>query len=305
MYLVLLRTKCTFCKKLAKEFVKKVLMLSTFFVCASAYSFSPSPESPKANVKSACLVPSNTEKAHVEWIYDGDTVKLSDHRKVRIIGIDTPEVAHKARKKNKASKKGAKNKGNRRKAEPYAGQATEALRELLAKHDYQILLKTHKQKKDKYGRLLAHVFTPDGIDVSEWLLQRGLASLLVIPPNDLFLDCYRSAEKKAQNKKLKIWSLKPNQIQTTAALNKKFSGYVRLMGTVKRIKRRKNKISIQLDHEIYITIKKPELKLFQNLDVAHLKGKTIQVTGILYRPDDRKSSKKGYIRIRHPVYLSY
>lgn len=300
MYLVLLRTKCIFCKKLAKEFVKKVLMLSTFFVCASGYSFSPSPESPKAGVESACLVPSNTEKAHVEWVYDGDTVKLTDHRKVRIIGIDTPEIARISRKKSKASKRKS------RKAEPYAGQATEALRELLAKHDYQILFKTDKQKKDRYGRLLAHVFTPDGINVSEWLLQQGLASLLVIPPNGLFLDCYRSAEKIAQNKKLKIWSLNPNQIQTTAALNKKYSGYVRLTGTVKRIKRRKNKISIQLDHEIYITIKKPELKLFKGLDVTHLKGKTIQVTGILYRPaGNRKNSKKGYIRIRHPVYFDY
>lgn len=286
--------------KLAKQFVKKVLMLSTFFVCASLYSFSPSPESPNFSDKSTCLlVPSDTEKVHVKWVYDGDTVKLSDNRKIRIIGIDTPEVARKTHNNRKSKKKS-------RKAEPYAGQATETLRELLKKHNYRIHIKTDKQKKDKYGRLLAHVFTPDGINVSEWLLQQGLASLLVIPPNNLFLDCYRSAEKQAQNKKLKIWGLKPNQVQTTAALSKKYSGYVRLTGTVKRIKRRKNKISIQLDHEIYITIKKSELKLFKNLGITQLKGKTIQVTGILYRPAaNRKNSSKGYIRVRHPVYLDY
>ncbi len=286
----------TQCTKLVKQCVKKVLILSTFFVCASLYSLSPSPESPVFSGGTACFVPSDTEKAHVKWVYDGDTVKLSDNRKVRIIGIDTPEVARENRK----------NKKSRRKAEAYAGQATEALRELLVKHNYRILIKTDKQKKDKYGRLLAHIFTPDGINVSEWLLRQGLASVLVIPPNDLFLGCYRSAEKIAQQKKLRIWSLKPNKIQTTAALNKTYSGYVRLTGTVQRIKRRKNKISIQLDHEIYITIKMPELKLFTDLNITQLKGKTLQVTGILYRPAaNRKNSNKGYIRVRHPVYLDY
>lgn len=238
----------------------------------------------------SCLATNDTEKVLVKWVYDGDTIKLSDNRKVRIMGIDTPEVAY---QRGKAKKK-------RSKAEPFSGEATEALRELLAKHRYQIRIKLDKQKKDKYGRLLAHVFTPDGTNLSEWLLRQGLATLLVIPPNTLYLDCYRAAEALAQKKKLKIWQLKSHQIKKVMSLDHTFSGYIRLMGTVKGFKRRKNKISIELSHQIYITIKKSELSLFKNLNLSRLKGKTIQVTGVLYR-----KGKKGYIRLWHPVYLDY
>ncbi len=268
--------------------VKKALTLSAFFVSvsllsASSIALSPAPSATVSALDESCPKP-KTNKAYVKWVYDGDTLKLADKRKLRIIGIDTPEVAHKRSK--------------RKRSEPYAGQATEALRELLAKHNYRINIAEGRQNKDKYGRLLAHVFTPDGVDVSEWLLQQGLATLLIIPPNDRFLKCYRAAERKAQQEGLNIWKLPQNKIKSTSSLESGFSGYIRLKGTVKRIKRRKNKISITLDHQIYITIKKPDLSLFKDLDNANLKGKTVQVTGMLYR-----HGKKGYIRVRHPVYL--
>ncbi len=224
------------------------------------------------------------EWVKVKWVYDGDTLKLTDQRKVRIIGIDTPETAHLRYRKQKA--------------EPYAGQATEALRELLARQHYKVAIQPGKQRFDRYGRLLAHVFTPQGVNVSQWLLRQGLATSLIIPPNSGHLACYHKAEQSAQRKQLNIWKLKSHQLKKTTDLNKRFSGYVRLQGTVKRVKRRKNKISIKLDHQVYITIKQPDLKLFRNLDVSHLKGKTVQVTGILYR-----HGKKAFIRVRHPVYL--
>ncbi len=275
------------------QLVRKALILSAFFVfaflfsiasIAPSFALSPSPSVASPSFDLTCPKPSHTQKAHVKWVYDGDTLKLADKRKLRIIGIDTPEVAHK--------------KGKKKRSEPYAGQATEALRELLTKNNYRIAIQEGTQNRDKYGRLLAHVFTSDDINVSEWLLRQGLATLLMIPPNDRYLECYRVAEKQAQKKGLNIWQLPQNKIRAASSLKSTYNGYVRLKGTVKRIKRRKNKISITLDHQIYITIKKPDLGLFKDLDSEHLKGKTIQVTGMLYR-----HGKKGYIRVRHPVYL--
>ena len=252
--------------------------MSAFFVCTPVFSI----ELEKKQHTGLCEKTGKTRPAQVKWVYDGDTFKLTNNKKLRVIGIDTPEMPHRAGKQ----------------AEPYAGQATEALRALLSKHQYHILIQYDKQRKDKYKRTLAHVFTPDNINVSEWLLQQGLATLLIIPPNDRYLSCYREAEKKAQLKKLNIWKLPHNQIRDTSRLKHSFSGYVRLKGTVKEIKRQKNKISITLDHQIYITIKKPDLRLFKGLDAGHLKGRVIKVTGILYR-----HGKRGYIRVRHPVYL--
>lgn len=261
---------------------KKVLIVSTFFVCVGYFCGYAN----LADAKEAgCTKPdSGLEWVKVKWIYDGDTLKLTDQRKVRIIGIDTPETAH--------------TNHHKQKAEPYGGQATEALRELLVRQKYKVGIQRGKQQHDKYGRLLAHVFTPDGVNVSEWLLRKGLATTLIIPPNTRYIDCYHKAEQLAQQKHLNIWKLNSHQLKKTTDLGKHFSGYVRLQGTVKSIKRRKNRISITLDHQVYITIKQPDLKWFRHLNVNHLKGKSVQVTGILYR-----HGKKAYIRVRHPVYL--
>lgn len=242
--------------------------MSTFFISTLSYS-------------KPCPIPDKLELARVKWVYDGDTLKLTDNRKLRIIGIDTPEVAH-----------------QKKKAEAYSGQATEALRALLKKHDYQIYLSPGIQNKDKYGRLLAHVYTPDNINISNWLLEQGLATSLILPPNHRFAKCYRDTEKQAQQENKKIWQQPQLQPQRTGTLNKKYRGYVRLSGTVHSIKRRKNKTTIQLDQQIYITIKEPELSLFGTKAFKNLKGKQVQVTGLLYR-----HGKKRYIRIHHPVYL--
>lgn len=226
-----------------------------------------------------CSPTATTEIATVKWVYDGDTVKLADGRKIRIIGIDTPEMP----RKNK-------------KGEPFAGQATEALREKLAVNNYQVRLQIGKQAFDKYNRQLAHLFTPDQQNLSAWLLEQGFATSLLIHPNFTFADCYRNAEKNAQQAKSNIWSQADFQIQTPAQLDKTFSGYVRLKGTVRRVKHRKKRVTLTLDEKIYITIKEPELKLFKNLD--GLMGKTVTVSGMLYRHKQR-----AYLRLLHPSYL--
>lgn len=39
-------------------------------------------------------IPSTAEKALVARVIDGDTIQLDDGRKVRLIGVDTPETVH-------------------------------------------------------------------------------------------------------------------------------------------------------------------------------------------------------------------
>jgi len=63
-----------------------------------------------------CPAPANCslENAKVKWVYDGDTLLLTDKRKIRIIGVDTPETRH-----------------HKQRAEAYGAKAKEALREKL------------------------------------------------------------------------------------------------------------------------------------------------------------------------------
>ena len=86
--------------------------------------------------------------AHVARVFDGDTVALADGTHVRLIGINTPEHG----------RDGAPD-------EPFAAAATGALRELLAEHDGRLQLRFGAERHDRYGRLLAHAYLPDGRSV--------------------------------------------------------------------------------------------------------------------------------------------
>ena len=77
------------------------------------------------------------ESATVKYVHDGDTVKLIDGRKVRLIGINAPEVAR-----------------ENRKAEDYALPARDLLIALLLKHNNHIQLVHGVESKDHYQRLL-------------------------------------------------------------------------------------------------------------------------------------------------------
>ena len=100
-------------------------------------------------------------KAHIENIYDGDTitctidcgfgVKLTK-QKIRLFGINCPEM----RGENKI-------KGR---------EARDALRNKLG--DKKIFLKTFKDKKGKYGRYLGVIYLGDE-NINNWLVDNGYA----------------------------------------------------------------------------------------------------------------------------------
>jgi micrococcal nuclease len=100
----------------------------------------------------------------VRWVADGDTIVLKDGRHVRYLGIDTPEVAHESRG-----------------AEPMGEEAKALNRELVMGR--RIRLETDREKKDRYGRLLAYVYREDGLFVNAELLRCGLAHFLYDFPN--------------------------------------------------------------------------------------------------------------------------
>ncbi len=224
---------------------------------------------------------SSPESATVKWVYDGDTLLLTDKRKIRIIGIDTPETKH-----------------HKQKAQAYGAKAREALRELLQQFDYQITLRYGKERKDKYKRTLAHIYLSDGTNISNWLLEQGYAKTLAFPPNIALAECYKKSEEIAQAQSLKIWRYKGNQIKQASSLPRRINGYVRLEGTVSKIRRFRKTLIMELESNtkshIEIKIKKRNLSYFNEIDPDKLWNKTIIVTGLL-------KNKKG----RRTLYLSH
>ena len=99
------------------------------------------------------------ERVQAVYVFDGDTLKLEDGRRVRLRGINTPEL----------NQKGAP-------PSPFAIEARDTLQGLLESGRHTLLLQYGAERRDHYGRLLAHAFLENGDNIAVHLLQQGLAT---------------------------------------------------------------------------------------------------------------------------------
>ena len=135
-------------------------------------------------------VETNTEKPEQEEelvtkVIDGDTIELEGGKRVRYIGINTPELHH--------PKKGV---------ECYSKEAYKANRALV--EGKRVILKKDISGKDRYGRLLRYVFV-DNIFVNEQLVKEGYAMSVSYPPDIAVQTVFIQAEKVAQEQKKGLW----------------------------------------------------------------------------------------------------
>jgi len=127
-------------------------------------------------------------------VLDGDTVVLGSNlgpRVVRLIGIDTPEVAHPERGR-----------------EPFGPEAS-AFTEALLSRGTPVWVELDLETEDAYGRLLAYLYLPDAEGdwlvggsrasmVNEEIARSGLARVLTIPPNGVYADLFVAAVAQAR-----------------------------------------------------------------------------------------------------------
>ncbi|MBL4762629.1 MAG: thermonuclease family protein [Gammaproteobacteria bacterium] len=262
-----------------KPFNTQRVPTGTLFLCLIVLLGSLSPA--LANTVS-CSSNAVKQEALVSWVYDGDTVRLNDERKIRLIGINTPEMRREDRV-----------------AQPLAADAREYLLAQLKAFDNRVLLLHGPEIKDHYGRSLAHLFLPDGTNLQAQLLEKGFASSIAFPPNLQFADCYRRAEKQAQAEKLGIWQHPYFAPKKSTQLPSRFKGYTHITGKVKRIARSSKSIWINLEGRVALRVAKKDLHLFADVDFDQLEGQTISAHGWFY-PYKRKTT----LRLRHPSALT-
>lgn len=220
------------------------------------------------------------EVAEVHHIHDGDTLQLRDGRKVRLIGINTPELA----------------RGNKV-AEAYASEAKKTLSALF-NNDKSIGLVFGEEKKDHYGRFLAHVFSADKQDAQAALLKQGHAFAITFPPNTLLAACYLAVEHDARCHQQGLW--KGTTIVSASELNKSHTGFHLIQGKVKSIKTNKKGIWLNMDNKLTVGIRPDNKKLFDIETINTMLNQSIIVRGWLNKSD---RSTPFYMRVRHPLSI--
>jgi micrococcal nuclease len=116
-------------------------------------------------------------------VIDGDTIECSSRTRVRFLLIDAPE----------------RNQG------PFGSIATRGLRSHMDPGT-QLRLELDVQEYDRYGRLLAYAYLPDGRMVNELMVRDGLALVSVYPPNVKYVERLRAAAAEAQKERRGLWS---------------------------------------------------------------------------------------------------
>ena len=256
-----------------------------FAICSGLFAISLLASQPAVSdsipVDNACSQTQFDETTSVKYIHDGDTLHLSDGRKVRLIGINTPEVAH-----------------GKHAAELFSAEAKQALQALF-KNDKSISLIHGEEKKDHYKRLLAHGFTSDGTNIQAALLTQGFAQVIAFPPNTRFSSCYLEQERHARCSKTGLWKkLKP---LTAKKLNDTHIGFKLVKGKLKSININKKGIWLNLDNKLTVGIRPDNQHLF-DINRLHLMiDKSLVIRGWLNKNKKTKSTARPYyIRIRHP-----
>jgi micrococcal nuclease len=131
-------------------------------------------------------VPVFAEK--VAYVIDGDTIIVDNHERVRLIGINAPEINSKYHR-----------------GEFFGKESRKYLKDRL--EGKEVVLKAGTEPFDKYGRRLSYVYLPDGAYINEEMVRLGYAETFrafPFPDKEKFL----SLEEAARDKQLGMWGVR-------------------------------------------------------------------------------------------------
>lgn len=125
------------------------------------------------------------EKVVVSRAVDGDTIELEDGRKLRYIGIDTPETKH-----------------------PTKGQECFGIeassRNAALVENKTVYLEKDVSETDRYGRLLRYVWIGDTL-INQKLVEDGYAFARSYPPDIRYQERLSQAEQVAHESNRGLW----------------------------------------------------------------------------------------------------
>jgi endonuclease YncB( thermonuclease family) len=131
-----------------------------------------------------------TDPVLVRTVFNGDTIDVAAVGRVRLLGIDVPEVGH-----------------GLATSAPFAVEAKARLTALVLHH--WVRLEQDGERLDVYNRHLAYVTTGDGLFVNAIMVREGFARVSARTALKR-LGELKSAEREAQEARRGIWGSAPS-----------------------------------------------------------------------------------------------
>lgn len=229
---------------------------------------------------------------YVVSVADGDTLTLQNGTKVRLLDINTPEIDHKGSK-----------------SEPYAREAAEKLRQMV--DGKYITIEMGPKEQDRYGRLLGHVYLPDGGWVNGTLVREGYAHVYTFADNAHYPNELLVYENQARQARKGLWVLDRWTVRKAGdccargdiGTFKLVEGRVLAAATVKDKGRERVYLNFGPDWrtDFSVFVDKRDLKWFRKAgikDVAeHYRGREVRVRGFL------QPVNGVLVRVTHPAQI--
>jgi len=154
----------------------------------------PDVQTPKLGV-STILYPTSTvflgdkQTAFVTRVIDGDTIEIEGKKKVRYIGINSPEIYRDTT-------------GKKTGEQCFANQSYLENKRLV--EGKIIRMEKDVSETDKYGRLLRFVYINNTF-VNEYLILNGYAKIMTVKPDTKFSQQFKIDEKEAKENDRGLW----------------------------------------------------------------------------------------------------
>jgi micrococcal nuclease len=221
-----------------------------------------------------------TETVQVRHALDGDSLVLTDGRQVRLLGVNAPEMSPVVQPLARA-------------ARTLTAQLTEGRR---------VMLTFETDRADHYGRLLAHVQLPDGRDLEEILLRRGLGWLVAIPPDVEWVARLARAEADARAAHRGVWSVVSYEPIDAEHLTAGDTGFHFVSGTIRSVHEGAHVFYFDLTPTVSILVPRDDWQRYF-ADAGHprdLRGRRIVARGWLTSHDNGLR-----LRVGHPAMLTW
>ena len=226
---------------------KKASLVGAFFVFGGvSAAWGDCPLRPEAPV------------AAVARVVDGDTLHLRDGRKVRLIGLNTPELGY----------RGAG-------PQPFAEAAQRALAARIEADGGRVRLLAGVEPRDRHGRLLAHAYALDGASHEAWLLRQGLGYFVAMAPNLAQVDCLVAVEQVAQQARQGLWRTSP---QVPAAALRQ-AGFVVVATRVSRVLQNGGGLWLETPDDLVLRVVPEHLDAFDRAALESLIGRSVEARG--------------------------
>lgn len=127
----------------------------------------------------------------VTEVIDGDTFKIDSGEKVRLVGVDTPELHH-----------------PKKPVQCFGKEAMAKTKKLI--EGKTVRLEKDVSETDMYGRLLRLVYLSNDSNqpvlfLNNYLVEEGFARIATFPPDVKFAELFRQSQQEAMKNNKGLW----------------------------------------------------------------------------------------------------